>query len=50
MVDNTTVLVEVAGHEFKISVHDNYFELHGGEIRDSRRTVCYQGPLKKPKS
>ena len=47
MVDNTTITVEVEGHEFPISVYDNYFELHGKIISDSRDTVCYRGPLRK---
>jgi len=47
MVDNTTFAIEVEGHEFQVAVHDNYFELHGAQITDSRHTVCYQGPLKK---
>jgi hypothetical protein len=47
MVDNTTIATEVEGHEFQIAVHDNYFELYGNLVTDSRNTVCYRGPLKK---
>ena len=47
MVDNTTITVEVQGHEFKVAVHDNYFELHGKLVTDSRNSVCHIGPLKK---
>jgi hypothetical protein len=46
MVDNTTIAIEIEVHEFQVSVYDNYFELYGGEITDSRQTVCYQGPIK----
>ena len=48
MVDNTTIAIEIESHEFQVSVHDNYFELFGGEVTDSRQTVCYQGPIKNP--
>jgi hypothetical protein len=47
MTDNATVPIEVKGHEFQIALHENYFELHVGQITDSRRSVVYRGPLKK---
>jgi len=47
MVENTTVSVEVGGHEFEIAIHENYFELHGGNLSDSKQGVIYRGPLKK---
>ena len=47
MLDNTTVPVEIEGHEFEVAVHDNYFELYGRLVTDSRSSVCYRGPLKK---
>jgi hypothetical protein len=47
MTDNTTVAIEVEGHEFPVALHENYFELHGIEITDSRCSVGYRGPLKK---
>src|SRR5439155_12337491 len=47
MVSNTTVALNVEGHEFQVAVHDNYFELYGGALTDSRVTVCYRGPLKE---
>jgi hypothetical protein len=47
MVDNTTVNVDVEGHEFSIALHDDYFELHGQGAFDSKQTVCYRGPLRK---
>jgi hypothetical protein len=48
MVNNSTYLLEVEGYEFPVAVHDNYFEMHGGMATDSRDSVCYRGPLKKP--
>jgi hypothetical protein len=47
MLDDTRVDVEIDGHRFPVSTHDNYFELYGGELTDSRATVCYQGPPKR---
>jgi hypothetical protein len=46
MVANSKFNVECDGHEFPISVHDNYFELYFGEALDSRMTVGYRGPIK----
>ena len=46
MTANTTVSVEVEGHVFELAVHENYFELHAGEVTDSKFSVAYQGPLK----
>ena len=34
MIDNTTMAVEVAGHEFQVSILGDTFELHGSEISD----------------
>jgi hypothetical protein len=47
MVGNTTVSVEVEGHNFEIAIHENYFELHVGVLSDSKQNVVYQGPLKE---
>jgi hypothetical protein len=47
MVDNSTLVIEVQGHEFPVDVHDDYFELHVGEFADSRQNVVYRGPRKK---
>lgn len=47
MVDNTTVPVTVEGHAFQAAIHDNYFELFGGDLNDSKNTVIYRGPFKK---
>src|ERR1700720_2782671 len=47
MTDNTSVEVELEGHKFAVALRENDFELYGGEIRDSRLTVGYQGPLRK---
>ncbi len=46
MVNNTTFPVEVDGHKFQVAIFDNYFELYGGGIADSKNTVIYNGPLK----
>ena len=46
MVDNTTLAIEIEGHEFQVALYDNYFELYFKEITDSRQNVCYRGPLK----
>jgi hypothetical protein len=48
MVNNATYLIEVDGHGFQVALHDDYFELYGGEVSDSKRTVCYRGPVKRP--
>ncbi len=47
MVNNTTLPVTVEGHAFQVAIHDNYFELFGGQLSDSKNTVIYRGPLKK---
>lgn len=47
MVEDTTVEVEVGGHNFETAIHEHYFELHGGLISDSKENVVYQGPPKK---
>jgi hypothetical protein len=47
MVNNTTIGVEVEGHEFKIDVHDNYCQLYGGVVTDSRFSVVHEGPWRK---
>lgn len=44
MVDNTTITAELEGHEFQVAVHDNYFELHGAMVTDSRMSVAHIGP------
>jgi len=48
MVDNTTMAVTHGGHEFQLSIHDNYYELFFGECTDSRVSAGYCGPRKKP--
>jgi hypothetical protein len=47
MTGNTTVSVEVGGHDFEVALHENYFELHIGVISDSKQNVVYRGPQKK---
>lgn len=47
MVDNTAIAVTYEGHEFQISIHDNYYELYFGESTDSRMSVGYCGPRKE---
>jgi hypothetical protein len=47
MVDNATVSVNVGGHEFPVSLHGESFELHMGQITDSKEFVVYQGPIRK---
>jgi len=46
MVDNTTLAIEIEGHEFQVALYDNYFELYVNEITASRQNVCSRGPLK----
>jgi hypothetical protein len=46
MVNDTTVSVTVEEHAFEIAIHENYYELHGGKIADSKISVFYQGPPK----
>lgn len=48
MVNNSTVTVEFESHKFPIAIHDNYFDLFFGESTDSRTTVGYRGPIRKP--
>jgi hypothetical protein len=47
MVGNTTLSVEVGGHDFEIAIHENYCELYVGLFSDSKQNVVYQGPFKK---
>jgi len=47
MTGNTTVSVELGGHDFEIAIHENYFELHVGVLSDSKENVVYRGPWKK---
>ena len=47
MVDNTTMVVPFDGHEFQVSIHDNYYELFFGECMDSRMSTVYRGPRKR---
>lgn len=44
MVDNATITAELEGHEFQVAVHDNYFELYGEIVTDSRMSVGHIGP------
>jgi len=46
MVSNSSFTINYHGCDFPITTHDNYFELHCGEIADSGRTVLYRGPFK----
>jgi hypothetical protein len=47
MTGNTTVSVEEGGHNFKVAIHENYFELHVGVLSDSKENIVYSGPWKK---
>lgn len=47
MMNNAALSIEVSGHTFPVSTHDNYFELFFGEVTDSRSQVGYRGPFKK---
>jgi hypothetical protein len=47
MVSNTTLLLEYEGHEFPISIYENYHDLFLGVATDSRSTVGYRGPAKQ---
>ena len=46
-MNNTALSIEVSGHTFPVSTHDNYFELFFGQVTDSRSSVGYRGPFKK---
>ena len=48
MVNNAALSVECEGHEFPVSLHDDYFELFFGAATDSRSSVGYRGPLRNP--
>jgi hypothetical protein len=47
MVDNARVAVTYGDHEFKIAIHDDYYELFFGESTDSRMSVGYRGSRKE---
>jgi hypothetical protein len=47
MTGNTTVSVEVGGHDLEIAIHENYFELKVGILSDSKENVVNRGPWKK---
>jgi len=47
MTGNTTVFVEVGGHDFEIAIHESYFELNVGVLSDSKENVVYRSPWKK---
>lgn len=44
MLNNTTISVEVGGHTFPVSINGETFELHAGEVSDSKHSCPYQGP------
>lgn len=46
-VENTTLQVEVGGHEFPVSIHMEYFELYANNISDSKNSLIYQGKFLK---
>ncbi len=48
MVENTSLSIEYESHKFPVSVHDDYFELFFGHATDSRSSVGYRGPFRKP--
>jgi hypothetical protein len=47
MVDNATMSINVGGHEFPMTLHGESFELHVGEITDSKEFMVYHGPIRK---
>jgi hypothetical protein len=47
MVSNTSLIIQVCGHDFPVALHDNYFELFAESAHDSRNTVIYRGPFKE---
>jgi hypothetical protein len=49
VVGDTTVAVEVGGHEFEIAINEDYYELHVGVLSDSKQNVVYRGPFKEGK-
>lgn len=46
MVDNVRLVVTVGGHPFPVFLHGETFELHAGEVSDSKQYVLYSGPRK----
>jgi hypothetical protein len=44
MVVDNTIEVEVNGHNFQVDIVDDYIEVYGGEVLDSRLTCIYIGP------
>jgi hypothetical protein len=47
LVNDTTLTVELEGHGFPVAVHDNYFELYGAIVTDSRASVIHRGPFRE---
>jgi hypothetical protein len=48
MVSNCTQDVEVNGHKFKVDIREDFIELYGEVIVDSRFTCLYIGPPERP--
>ncbi len=44
MVDDTSLHVEVNGHDFRVDIREGYYELHVLEVLDSRQSCVYIGP------
>jgi len=47
MVPNTTQRITLNGFEYKVQIFDDFYELYGTEVHDSRRTCAYIGPIEK---
>jgi len=47
MVPDCVQDVDVNGHKFSVEIRDNYVELYGGVVVDSRYTCVYFGPPRK---
>jgi hypothetical protein len=47
LVDNTTLPVNLGGHEFEMSLHGELFELQIGQISDAKQSAVYRGPFKQ---
>lgn len=45
-VENASLQIELDGHVFPVSIHVDGFELHTGQISDSKQGVIYRGPFR----
>src|ERR1700733_6393615 len=47
-VQTSLVTVDINGHNFPVNIENETCELHAALISDSKETVLYRGPIRKP--